>query len=284
MQEREFHTVECHFASCVRLLMPEDLPTEDQSPELLVLESLALEPPVLEEKDIHVWLVPRPSTVLPALLALTTAAEQARAQEMLSEKRRCEWLTGRALLRACLAHYTGRDALSLDWHYSEHGKPQLANAPAFNLSHGPNWIGCAVGNVDWLGIDIDCQNRKNSIADIAERYFHPDEWAWISSAENIASVEKNATLRARFFTHWTLKEAYIKALGETINSVRLHDIAFDTRKAIPQAAFLTPAAQWHFRHWLFDGNQHVSVACGRTAETGCEEAVMRYCFFITEFQ
>ena len=253
--------------------MPEDLSSELLASELLKLESLELESLVLAENDIHIWLVPRPAVLSPALLALTTAEEQARAQGMLCEARRCEWLTGRALLRACLAHYTKRDALSLDWHYSEHGKPQLANAPAFNLSHGPNWIGCAVGKVDWLGIDIDCQNRKNSIADIAERYFHPDEWAWISSAEN------NATLRARFFTHWTLKEAYIKALGETINSVRLQNIAFDTREEIPQAAFLTPAAQWHFRHWLFDGNQHVSVACGRTAETGCEEAVMRYRFY-----
>jgi 4'-phosphopantetheinyl transferase len=253
-------------------LMLEHLP-----PELLVLESLALEQPVLDEKDIHVWLVPRPSTVSPALLALTTAAEQARAQGMLSEKRRCEWLTGRALLRACLAHYTGRDALTLDWHYSEHGKPQLADAPAFNLSHGPNWIGCAVGKVDWLGIDIDCHDRKNSIADIAERYFHPDEWAWISSADN------EAILRARFFTHWTLKEAYIKALGETINSVQLHNIAFDTREAIPQAAFLTPAEQWHFRHWMFDSNQHVSIACGADVPENIEP-VRRFRFFVKDFQ
>jgi len=234
--------------------------------------------PVLQDSAIHVWLTSRPASLSPELLALTTMDEQARAQGMLSAKRRVEWLAGRALLRSCLAHYTGRDPMTLVWQYSEEGKPQLADAPAFNLSHGSDWIGCAVGNVQMLGIDIDCHDRNNSIADIAERYFHPAEREWIASAGD------DATMRARFFNQWTLKEAYIKALGATINSVRLHDIAFDTRQEIPQAVFVTPAMQWDFRHWQFAGSQHLSIACGRSVGAGKKNPAMNYCFFIKDFQ
>jgi phosphopantetheinyl transferase len=233
---------------------------------------------ILQDNDIHVWLVPRPEVLPDALLALTTVDEQARAQGMLSAKRRVEWLAGRALLRSCLAHYTGRDPLTLVWQYSEEGKPQLVDAPAFNLSHGPDWIGCAVGNVQALGIDIDCHDRKNSIADIAERYFHPVEQEWIAGADD------DAAMRARFFTHWTLKEAYIKALGATINSVRLHDIAFDTRQEIPQAAFVTPDMQWDLRHWQFAGSQHLSIACGRSMDAGKKKPAMHCRFFLKDFQ
>ncbi len=175
---------------------------------------------------------------------------------MLSERRRVEWLVGRVLLRQCLAHYTGRSAGSLQFDRTAAGKPTLADAPAFNLSHGSRWIVCAVAQASDLGVDIDSSARRNRIDDISERYFHPLEQA------ALAQCESDTLRRQQFFTRWTLKEAWIKARGETLNGASLHDIAFSLDGASIRAGFDLPAEQrWQFCHWQFDGDQHLALAC-----------------------
>lgn len=208
---------------------------------------------LLPTAEVHVWLLRRPQQFSPAWLARITTEEQQRAQAMQSERRRCEWLAGRLLLRQCLGHYTGADVLSLAFGKTAAGKPQLAlaGAPAFNLSHGPQWIGCAVAQAITLGLDIDSETRRNSTDEIAERYFHPHEQAVIRQAAD------GAGRKQAFFRSWTLKEAYIKALGETINSVRLHELGFAA-----DARPLFGAGQgWQFAHWRFDRHQHLALAC-----------------------
>lgn len=206
-------------------------------------------PELLPAGEIHVWLLRRPSLVEPSLLARVTAGEQQRAQAMHSVRRQCEWLAGRALMRQCLAHYTGLDPLALVLDKTESGKPLLAlpDAPAFNLSHGPGWLGCAVARAERLGLDIDSESRRNRTGEIAARYFHPQEQLLVRAGGNAA-----------FFRSWTLKEAYIKALGETINSVRLHELGF---AADGQPLFALPAAGWYFRHEVFDAGHHLALAC-----------------------
>lgn len=216
--------------------------------------------------EIHIWLLRRPQQLDAKLLALTTTEEQRRAGDMISQRRRCEWLAGRALLRQCLAHYTGCDGLQLAFSKTEAGKPFLnaPDTPAFNLSHGPGWIACAVAQVECLGIDIDSEARRNRTEDIAARYFHPAEQAEMATA---GSKEKRQQL---FFRQWTMKEAYIKALGETINSVRLHEIAFEpAADAASRALFELPAGRWQFLHWRFDSDHHLALACRQSqCDTG----------------
>lgn len=208
----------------------------------------------LSANTVAIWLTPFPSHITPALLASVTQDEQARAKTFGSVRRQTEWLTGRALLRNCLALYTGQDALSLVFGKTDAGKPtlDLTGAPAFNLSHGPRWLACAVSQGANIGIDIDCSARRNRLQDIAQRYFHPQEQLALQQSVDEADYKK------RFFTHWCLKEAYIKARGEMINSVRLHDIAF----AEDGALFALPEGEhWQFRHWQFDGDHHLALAC-----------------------
>lgn len=230
---------------------------------------------LLPSGEIHVWLMRRPIALHPILPSLTTAEEQLRAGDMISQRRQCEWLAGRALLRQCLAHYTGRDGLQLVFNKTEAGKPFLESpeAPAFNLTHGPGWIACAVMQADNIGIDIDSEARRNRTDDIAARYFHPVEQAELAIAANKEDRQR------LFFRQWTLKEAYIKALGETINSVRLHEIAFESAPdAAPRALFVLPADSWQFLHWRFDGDHHLALAC-RRAQCDTGEADKLRCRF-----
>lgn len=215
-------------------------------------------PARLPANTIHLWLTPFPDNISPALLSCVTPEEQLRAATFASVRRQTEWLAGRALLRQCLAFYIGSDALALTFGKTVAGKPtlDLPAAPAFNLSHGPRWIACAVSYASNLGIDVDCTARRNRLHEIAARYFHPQEQAALQQAAD------ESEFRKRFFARWCLKEAYIKARGEMINSVRLHDIAFDADDDACRAAFALPAGEhWQFRHWQFDGDHHLALAC-----------------------
>ena len=141
---------------------------------------------LLANDEIHVWLMRRPSTRDASLHILTTADEQQRANGMISQRRQCEWLAGRALLRQCLGYYTGCDSLKLMFNKTEAGKPFLdqPDTPAFNLSHGPGWIACVVAAAENIGIDIDSEARRNRTEDIAARYFHDLEKAAMSAADS----------------------------------------------------------------------------------------------------
>lgn len=216
------------------------------------------------ENEVHVWLMRMPALLSDALLAMVVPEEQQRAGNM-SHRRQREWVGGRALLRQCLAHYTGCHASGLVFGKTEAGKPflDLPDAPAFNLSHGPDWIACAVAHAGDIGIDIDSELRRNRTDDIAERYFHPLEQAELAEARDARQRQHI------FFRQWTLKEAYIKALGETINSIHLRDIVFDcTAGDTPQPLFFLPDGHWQFLHKYFDEGHHLALACRRNNSTG----------------
>lgn len=207
---------------------------------------------------LHVWLLPRPARLPDNLLYSVTTAERMHADGITHERRRIEWLAGRALLRRCLAHTLQCAPTQLQFAHTAAGKPQLQNtahAPAFNLSHGPRWLACAVATSGALGIDVECENRRNRVDAIAAHYFHADE-------QLLLQAESDAAKRQRlFYRLWTLKEAFIKAIGGTIAGTHLDRIPFawDARGE-PQAAFGLPQGHWQFRQQHFDGDHHLALA------------------------
>ena len=99
----------------------------------------------------------------------------------------------------------GIDARELSFDVSCDGKPYIAKGEAcFNLSHSGTLVMCAVSNSE-LGCDLE--KIKDADMDIAERFFHENEYALI---KNEADAERR---KALFFRLWTLKESYVKATG-----------------------------------------------------------------------
>lgn len=98
-------------------------------------------------------------------------------------------------------------------------KPRLLSPKGvfFNLSHSGEWTVIAISDNE-VGVDI--QQVKPLDMRLAKRFFAQDEWRQIEEAGDGATE--------LFYRFWTVKEAYLKALGTGLNrplnsfSVRLN--------------------------------------------------------------
>lgn len=128
------------------------------------------------------------------------------------KKNKCIYIASRAVSRLALAQHLSVHPQQLVFDKHEKGKPFLPHHPAlaFNLSHSGDWIAFALGDVDLLGIDIECHKPRDYVA-IAENYFHADELLLLKQLPDDSQEQA-----ALFFHYWTLKEAFFKALGSGI--------------------------------------------------------------------
>jgi 4'-phosphopantetheinyl transferase len=170
--------------------------------------------PPLADDDLHLWAVrlerpyPTPQTLLPLL----SADEQTRAARFHFDRDRRHFIVTRGLLRLLLGDYLGRAAVDIQFVYGAQGKPALVgDAPLrFNVahSHGVAVLGFVRGRE--IGVDVE-QLRPSVDRDmVARRFFSAQEYA----------VYMQLALQQReraFFSCWTRKEAFIKAIGEGLS-------------------------------------------------------------------
>ena len=90
--------------------------------------------------------------------------------------------------------------------YGENEKPYLVDFPDvhFNLSHSGERVMCVLSPFD-VGCDVEI--IKGDRGRLAERFFKPEESAWIKHFE---TLEKQSEA---FYRLWTLKECYMKVTG-----------------------------------------------------------------------
>ena len=100
---------------------------------------------------------------------------------------------------------------------NEYGKPFLVNYNDihFNLSHSGDWVLCGVGNEN-LGIDVE--QIDDIELSVAEEFFTKEE------SDYLFTLNENDRLIA-FYKIWTLKESYIKNVGEGL-SIPLNSFMF----------------------------------------------------------
>lgn len=105
-----------------------------------------------------------------------------------------------------------------------HGKPFL-DAMSFNYSTSGNWLGLVVAKPSTsLGIDLESkellykkypQTREDRIQSIIERFYTLDENTYL---QQLREQQGFNSWRDCFFRYWTMKEAFVKAIGESIGS------------------------------------------------------------------
>ena len=128
--------------------------------------------------------------------------------------RRCFTLM-RAAMREILSGYTGIPPQQLVFSYGSKGKPELSERGGragirFNLSHSDQLGLLAVSQGLVIGVDIERVKFEFGGQEIAERFFSASE------VRHLLSIPAQERAEA-FFSCWTRKEAYIKALGDGLS-------------------------------------------------------------------
>lgn len=181
----------------------------------------------------------------PRLEALLDDAERARARRYAFERDRLVYTAAHALGRCLLSEWAG--GAPQDWRFvvGAHGKPEVAVGDGqprlrLNLSHTNGLAAAALCQDHDVGVDVEWLDRRAPTMELAQRFFAEAECAHLASVPEAAFVET-------FLAFWTLKEAYVKAIGKGL-AQPLDSFAFTL--APPAIRFADPAADDPAR-WLF---------------------------------
>lgn len=229
--------------------------------------------PPLGPHAVHIWY--RPTDALGDAehaqnLEVLNAEERERAARFLFPRDRVMFAAAHALLRRTLSSYD--DVRPQAWTFSlmANGKPVLDDRHAsshlrFNLSHTRGLVACAVSRTVDLGIDVESVEDRTVGLDIAERFFSRNEVAGLSACAE-------ADRHARFIELWTLKESYIKAIGEGLSHpLDTFGFQFDGAATL---RFAPPpgvgAEDWQFALYSPSPGHRMALAARRATATPLE--------------
>lgn len=128
--------------------------------------------------------------------------------------------SGREPLRQVLAAYLGCAPDAVDIVQADHSsKPRLAGRELhFNWSHSRELAVVALARHLEVGVDLEFCDRKVHALALAERFFAPEESAWLQR-------QPRAQRTRAFLELWTGKEAVLKAVGRGLGG--LDEVAFE---------------------------------------------------------
>lgn len=208
--------------------------------------------------------------------SLLTPEELTRARTLRHPAAQQNYLAGRALVRVALSHYAELDPSTWAFSASRFGRPEITGPEPvpelrFNLAHTRGLAACVVTATADCGIDVEEIERPLRPLRIAEHSFAPEEFGDIRH-------RPVAELRERFFSYWTLKEAYYKARGSGIPfrllGARFELAGEDGVLFAPTADEQTLAEDWQFGLFRPTPGHILAVAL----ESGVERRLELRCF------
>lgn len=181
-----------------------------------------------------------------------SADELKRAKAFRFTKDRNLFAAGKIMTRLIVSKRLDIDPAVLDFGKTEYDRPFAKGAPSgfdFNLSHSGHYAVLALGR-GRVGIDIEI--IKPVEADLAQSCFHDREIAQLPVGQSSYLDE--------FFRFWTLKESFIKAVGQGL-SYPLKDFYFllEDGRARLNIVKGNDAGQWQFRTYSVDPAYKLAV-------------------------
>jgi 4'-phosphopantetheinyl transferase len=189
------------------------------------------------------------------LAALLPPQDVGRMQRLYAESGRRQFALTRALQRHVLSAYAA-DVQPGRWQFqsSAEGRPSLAppfdrTGLHFNIAHTEGVVAMAVCQHPLVGVDVEKIDRAPLA--VAERFFSAAE------AAELRALPIDAQPR-RFMRLWTLKEAYLKAIGTGLaGGLGRMSFIFETAESFRfERADDADAARWQF-HQLEIGAEHL---------------------------
>ncbi len=219
---------------------------------------------LLPADTLHIHLLRPDGVVDAAAEEILDLEERQQAQAFRFQRDRDLYTAAHLFLRRILSCYA---SLSPDrWQFSRnaYGKPALAD-PAygwlqFNLSHTHGLIACAVARDRAVGVDVEGIRNLSDLPGLCRYAFAP-----VETADVLATLGQQAQTE-RFFSYWTLKEAYIKARGMGF-SLPLQQFAFQYMTGRWQL-FCEPAGDGHWYSDTIRIGEHCLAYC---VQSGCSD-------------
>jgi 4'-phosphopantetheinyl transferase len=168
--------------------------------------------PLPPADEVHVRVVDL-ATPPPGMAHLLPSSDLRRA-----EQQGARWANARAALRQTLAGYLGEDPASL--RIRDAGKPRLEppSPLRFNLSHSGDVAVVAVATEREVGVDVERVEQDRDVARLARRMFLGAEQAAVHEADDPVLA---------YHRYWVAKEAFAKATGKGLASMRSFEVALD---------------------------------------------------------
>ncbi|CAE5966881.1 unnamed protein product [Arabidopsis arenosa] len=207
------------------------------SMEFPSLVSLKLPSPM----ETHLWYIRPDEVKSPSLLKhysqLLSPSEKDQVSQLRGDALKKNALLARTLVRTTIARYQTNNAVdprSLMFKKNIYGKPEVdwqnyknCNIPPlhFNISHTDSLIVCGVTVHVPIGIDVEDKERKikHDVLAFAERFYSADEVKFLSTIPDPESQRKE------FIKLWTLKEAYVKALGKGFSAAPFNTFTIQSK-------------------------------------------------------
>lgn len=168
----------------------------------------------MHSSSVQIWAAELARAAHPALTRryweLMNPGERQRAVRFMRHKDRHRYVVTRALARTVLAGYVCQPPEGLNFGRTPAGRPFLVAPragvplPSFSISHTEDYVFLAVARHLRLGFDAESAGRQVEFAAM-RRFF--------TAAEARYVLQHPASSRRRILELWTLKEAYVKALG-----------------------------------------------------------------------
>ncbi|MBL1209923.1 4'-phosphopantetheinyl transferase superfamily protein [Geminocystis sp. GBBB08] len=217
----------------------------------------------LSNNDIHIWMIEIESYRhnIYNFQEILSPDEQERINRFSSKSLKEYFIIYRGYLRIILSQYLTIKPDEICFTYSSKGKPlldqKILSNIKFNLSHKNNYAVYAISKYN-VGIDLEKIDEKVRVENIAKRYFCHDEFDYLINLESSKKAEY-------FFKLWTIKEAYLKAIGEGLSG-GLDSICFGLNKdnqpikLVKENHRQKKDDNWHFQTWNLLDNYIMSVA------------------------
>lgn len=184
---------------------------------------------------------------------LLNTEERQRSQRFHFERDRLHFTVARGILRQILSKYVGVAPETLEFAYSDRGKPRLITGNdqgklEFNLSHSQGKALYAIALKRRVGIDLEKIRPMDGLS-LAKRFFSQQEYLQLSKYPE--SQQNQAFLQL-----WTAKEALIKATGTGLTELKNIEILWKNSTEIYLSKIVGDAVNnWHLEpleldNWL----------------------------------
>jgi 4'-phosphopantetheinyl transferase len=168
----------------------------------------------ISDYEVHIWIARLDdfeADLLP-FVGILEKQERRQGTRFHFERDRKRFLTKRLILKKLLSLYLDTPPQFIRFGHNQHGKPHLLQPTRdtslqFSNSHSQGLAVYVFGRFRRLGVDLESLQLLPEVDTLLSRWFpHLDA----SILQNLATQEKHLA----FYRLWTLKEAYLKALGK----------------------------------------------------------------------